>query len=238
MGKITPQVVNEHTEVCKAHFSCFQHFFEYLQLANKDLDLGLHTLSVEQQWKQMWAVQDSLLSGPPNTVQGLSSSLGGGIPGEKTNCNLKYWSLFFHLLCLAFLGWYRWQRSQGNSHYCIGYAMFLQLISCYTTGVSQIRITGISLQNRSCLFTKGWCRQVYFGLPNRGALCRFKLQVKSKYSGTSKPLYYTRSMYILKVPLFFLKAAGWICTWNKLFPSGVSPDLQQSVWKENQALPV
>jgi len=35
-------------------------------------------------------------------------------------------------------------------------------------------------------------------------LCRFKLQVKSKYSGASKPPYHTTSMYIKKsCPEFF-----------------------------------
>lgn len=109
MGKITPELVNIHTAVCKAHFSCIQHLFEYLQLANKDQDLGLHTLSVEQQWKQRWAVarQDSLLStmnSPPDhqtesrPCPTYPNSLGDDIPREKTNCNLRYWSLFFHLL--------------------------------------------------------------------------------------------------------------------------------------------
>lgn len=47
MGKIIPELVNAHTAVCKVHFSCFQHLFEYLQLANKDQDLGLH---IHFQW--------------------------------------------------------------------------------------------------------------------------------------------------------------------------------------------
>lgn len=116
MAKITPEMVNAHTRFCKAHFSCFQHLFEYLQLANKDLDLGLHTLSVEQQWKQRWAAarQDALrrtMNSPPNTVQGLSS-----LPRQ-----FRWWrirgknklqpqileSFLSPATCLAFLRWYR-----------------------------------------------------------------------------------------------------------------------------------
>lgn len=180
-------------------------------------DLGLHALSVEQKWKQRWAVatQDSLLStmnsSPDHQTQSGAcpaylNSLGDDIPGEKNKLQPQILESFLSpAMCFAFLGWYRWQRPQDSSHHCIDHAVFLQLISCYTTGVSQSRITGMSLQNRSSLYTKGWCRQVYFGLLNWGALCWFKLQVKSKYSGISKPLYYTRSVYIKKFSWIFFQ---------------------------------
>lgn len=215
MSRITPEMVNVHTAVCKAHFSCFLHLFDHLQLANKDLDLGLHPPSVEQQWKQRWASARlgsplSTMNSPPDhqTVSRACSaplnSLGDDAPGEKHKLQPQIQeSVLSPAMCLVLLGWYRRPRPQDCSRHCTGYAVFLQLISCYTTRVSQIRITGISLQNRSSLFTKRWCRQVYFGLPNWGALCQFKLQVKSKYSGTSKPPYYTRSMYIKKCSLKF-----------------------------------
>lgn len=133
------------------------------------------------------------------------NSLGDDTPGEKHKLQPQIQeSVLSPAMCLVLLGWYRRPRPQDCSRHCTGYAVFLQLISCYTTRVSQIRITGISLQNRSSLFTKRWCRQVYFGLPNWGALCQFKLQVKSKYSRTSKPPYYTRSMYIKNVLSNFL----------------------------------
>lgn len=220
MGKITPELVNVHTAICKAYFSCFQHLFEYLQLANKCWKLKRFGVACTFSGAKMKAKVGSGHAGlpvehnefftrPPNTVQGLSS-----LPQQ-----FRWWhtrgknklqpqileSFLSPATCFAFLGWYRWQRPQDSSHHCIDHAVFLQLISCYTTGVSQSRITGMSLQNRSSLYTKGWCRQVYFGLLNWGALCRFKLQVKSKYSGISKPLYYTRSVYIKKFSWIFFQ---------------------------------
>lgn len=72
----------------------------------------------------------------PRACPASLNSLGGDTAGEKAKCKLNYKNLFFHLVCLlpSLVG-------TGDSSLkvalTIAYAhtMFVQLTSCYTTGV-------------------------------------------------------------------------------------------------------
>ena len=105
-------MVNVYTAVFKAHFTCFSHLLEYLQLAKIKAWIWGCTLLQQRNNEsngKKWPGRTpplSMMNSPldhqrePRACPASLNSLGGDTPGEKAKCKLNYKNLFFHLLCL------------------------------------------------------------------------------------------------------------------------------------------